>query len=42
MATPFQVICLSDAPPDLVTSPFGPYVLHACANLGKVADACST
>jgi diguanylate cyclase (GGDEF)-like protein len=39
MAIPFQVICLSDTPPDLVTSSFGPYVLHQCANLGQVADA---
>jgi diguanylate cyclase (GGDEF)-like protein len=39
MATPFQVVCLSDSPPDLVTSPFGPFVVHGCANLGGVADA---
>ncbi|HEX4509151.1 MAG TPA: GGDEF domain-containing protein [Burkholderiaceae bacterium] len=39
MRNPFQVLCLSTSPPDLVTSPFGPFVVQACADLAAMADA---
>jgi diguanylate cyclase (GGDEF)-like protein len=37
MRNPFQVLCLSASPPDLVTSPFGPYVINPCATLDEAA-----
>ena len=37
MASPFQVLCVSKTAPDLATSPFGPFTLHACASLEAVA-----
>ena len=36
---PFQVLCLSPTPPDLVTSSFGPFVLHECASLTEIGDS---
>ena len=38
MASVFQVVCLSAAPPDLSTSAYGPFVLHACASLDQLSD----
>ena len=39
MRNPFQVLCLSATPPDLVTSPFGPFVISSCRTLEEVAAA---
>src|SRR4051794_19151518 len=39
MRNPFQVLCLSATPPDLVTSPFGPFVISTCRTLEEVATA---
>ncbi len=39
MASPFQVLCLSPSPPDLVTSSFGPFVVRACVSLDEMAQA---
>jgi len=39
MRNPFQVLCLSATPPDLVTSPFGPFVISPCRTLEDVATA---
>jgi len=39
MATPFQVLCLSPTPPDLVTSSFGPFVMRHCTSLDEVSAA---
>jgi diguanylate cyclase (GGDEF)-like protein len=39
MRNPFQVLCLSSTPPDLVTSPFGPFVISTCASLDEAAAA---
>ncbi len=38
MASVLQVVCLSAAPPDLSTSAYGPFVLHACASLDQLSD----
>jgi diguanylate cyclase (GGDEF)-like protein len=39
MSSPYQVICLSSSPPDLVTSSFGPFVVRTCATLDEVSAA---
>ena len=39
MSIPLQVLCLSSTPPDLVTSSFGPFVLHECVDLAAVGTA---
>ena len=38
MSSVFQVVCLSPALPDLSTSAYGPFVLHACASLDEVSQ----
>ena len=42
MSTPYQVLLLSPGSPDLATSPFGPFVLHACRTLDEAAEALQT
>jgi len=37
MATPLNVLFVGGPVPDLITSPFGPFVAHACAGLDAVA-----
>jgi diguanylate cyclase (GGDEF)-like protein len=39
VSDPFQILCLSVQPPDLVTSAFGPFVVQSCASLAELADA---
>ncbi|MFZ5548027.1 MAG: diguanylate cyclase domain-containing protein [Pseudomonadota bacterium] len=38
MSDPFQILCLCAQPPDLVTSAFGPFVVHGCASLADVGE----
>ncbi len=38
MTSPFQVLCLSPRVPDLVTSAFGPYVVHGASSLEELAN----
>ena len=38
MNNPFQVLCLSSQPPDLITSGFGPFVVQSCTSLDHLAD----
>lgn len=35
MPTPCQVLCVSSREPDLITSAFGPFVVHHCAELAE-------
>lgn len=39
MTAPFQILCLVAQSPDLVTSAFGPYVVHACRRLEEMEAA---
>lgn len=39
MSTPHQVLILSPGSPDLATSAFGPFVLHACRTLDEAAQS---
>lgn len=36
MPDPFKIICLCARPPDLVTSPFGPFVVQGCTTLAEL------
>lgn len=36
MSDPFQIFCLCTPAPDLVTSPFGPFVVQGCATLAEL------
>jgi diguanylate cyclase (GGDEF)-like protein len=38
MSDPFQILCFSARPPDLVTSAFGPFVVQGCTTLTELAD----
>lgn len=39
MAAPFQVLCLSLTPPDLVTSSFGPFVVRHCEAFPQLSSS---
>jgi diguanylate cyclase (GGDEF)-like protein len=38
MSPAFRVLCVPAAPPDLASSPYGPFDAQACASLGDVAE----